>query len=80
MTWSRCRPAAYDNIAHFLDAIAKAYGRAGPAQKQAHAVMQRLENATTNEIFKIGLHEFITAFVQDNDRLGALISEQYLQY
>ena len=54
--------------------------RTGPAQKQAHAVMQRLEGATTNEIFKIGLHEFITAFVQDNDRLGNMISEQYLQY
>ena len=32
--------------------------------------MQRLEGATTNEIFKIGLHEFITTFVQDNDKLG----------
>ncbi|MGO9674686.1 MAG: alpha-E domain-containing protein [Methylocella sp.] len=72
--------ACYDNIVHFLDAIAKAYGRTGPAQKQAYAVMQRLEGATTSEIFKIGLHEFITAFVQDNDRLGDMISEQYLQY
>ncbi|VTZ48238.1 conserved hypothetical protein [Methylocella tundrae] len=72
--------ACYDNIVHFLDSIAKAYGRTGPAQKQAHAVMQRLENATTSEIFKIGLHEFITGFVQDNDRLGNTISEQYLQY
>ncbi len=35
--------ACYDNIVHFLDAIAKAYGRTGPAQKQAYAVMQRLE-------------------------------------
>ena len=72
--------ACYDNITHFLDAIGKAYGRTGPSQKQARAVMQRLEGATTNEIFKIGLHEFITAFVQDNDRLGNMISEQYLQY
>ncbi len=72
--------ACYDNIVNFLDAIGKAYGRLGPAQKQAHAVMQRLENATTAEIFKIGLHEFITAFVQDNDRLGNTITEQYLQY
>jgi uncharacterized alpha-E superfamily protein len=72
--------ACYDNIVYFLDAIAKAYGRTGPAQKQAHGVMQRLEGATTNEIFKIGLHEFITTFVQDNDRLGNTITEQYLQY
>jgi uncharacterized alpha-E superfamily protein len=72
--------ACYDNIAHFLDAIAKAYGRTGASQKQAHAVMQRLEAATTSEIFRFGLHEFITGFVQDNDRLGNTISEQYLQY
>ena len=62
--------ACYDNIVHFLDAIGDAYGRSGPSQKQAHEVLARLANATTNEIFKIGLHEFITAFVEDNDRLG----------
>src|SRR6516165_3372968 len=57
--------SCYDNIVHFLDLIAKAYGHQGPAQRQAHAVMERLEKATTKEIFQIGLHEFITAFVED---------------
>ncbi len=42
--------------------------------------MARLANATTKEIFKIGLHEFITSFVEDNDRLGRIINEQYLLY
>jgi len=70
--------ACYDNIVRFLDAIGDAYGRVGPSQTQARDVLARLENATTNEIFKIGLHEFITAFVEDNDRLGETISEQYL--
>ncbi|MEJ0096590.1 MAG: alpha-E domain-containing protein [Methylocella sp.] len=72
--------ACYDNIVRFLDAIGRAYGRTGPAQRQAHNVMHRLEEATTNEIFKMGLHEFITAFVRDNDRLGQTITEQYLVY
>ena len=70
--------ACYDNIVRFLDAIGDAYGRVGPSQTQARDVLARLENATTDEIFKIGLHEFITAFVEDNDRLGETISEQYL--
>jgi uncharacterized alpha-E superfamily protein len=70
--------ACYDNIVRFLDAIGDAYGRVGPSQTQARDVLARLEHATTNEIFKIGLHEFITAFVEDNDRLGETISEQYL--
>ncbi|MGH8597160.1 MAG: alpha-E domain-containing protein, partial [Gammaproteobacteria bacterium] len=70
--------ACYDNIVHFLDAIGDAYGRAGASQRQAHEVMARLANATTKEIFKTGLHEFITAFVEDNDRLGQTINGQYL--
>ncbi|MGH6856208.1 MAG: alpha-E domain-containing protein, partial [Methylocella sp.] len=70
--------ACYDNIVHFLDAIGDAYGSMGASQRQAHEVMARLAIATTEEIFKTGLHEFITAFVEDNDRLGQTINGQYL--
>ncbi|HUI20299.1 MAG TPA: alpha-E domain-containing protein [Methylocella sp.] len=70
--------ACYDNIVRFLDAIGEAYGCMGASQKHAHEVLARLSKATTAEIFKIGLHEFITSFVEDNDRLGESISEQYL--
>jgi len=30
------------------------------------------------EIFQQGLHEFISQFIDDNNRLGVAISEQYL--
>ena len=30
------------------------------------------------QIFQGGLHEFITAFIEDNARLSSTISEQYL--
>jgi uncharacterized alpha-E superfamily protein len=30
------------------------------------------------EIFKVGLHEFIGEFVSDNNALGAAVSSQYL--
>jgi uncharacterized alpha-E superfamily protein len=70
--------ACYENIVSFLDSIAMAYGRQGHAQRHAHQVMARLQNATTKEIFQGGLHEFITAFVEDNARLGQIIGEQYL--
>jgi uncharacterized alpha-E superfamily protein len=30
------------------------------------------------EIFQSGLHEFIDAFIADNDRLGQDIGQQYL--
>ncbi|ACB96613.1 alpha-E domain-containing protein [Beijerinckia indica] len=70
--------SCYDNICHFLDQISSAYGHNGAAQRQAHLVMERLSKATTKEIFQMGLHEFITAFVEDNSLLGQTISEQYL--
>jgi uncharacterized alpha-E superfamily protein len=70
--------ACYDNIARFLDAIGKGEDEPGQAQLIAHQIMERLEQATTKDIFKVGLHEFITAFVEDNSLLGQTISEQYL--
>lgn len=70
--------SCYDNIVHFLDQIAKTYGVVGPSQRQAHHVMERLEKSNTKDIFQTGLHEFITAFVEDNSLLGQTISEQYL--
>lgn len=70
--------SCYDNIVRCLDAIGKAYGRQGAAQRRARAVMTRLENASLDEVFSTGLHEFITAFLDDNNRLGATVAEQYL--
>jgi len=70
--------SCYDNIVYFLDAIGKAYGHSGASQKQAHDVLARLSRLTTDDIFRTGLHEFITAFVEDTDRLGRAINDQYL--
>ena len=61
-----------------LDRIANAYGRQGPAQRQARTVRARLENSRIEEIFQTGLHEFIDDFVEDNNRLGTAVAQQYL--
>jgi uncharacterized alpha-E superfamily protein len=74
----RSLASCYENLARNLDQIARAYGRQGPAQRQARAVRARLENSRMDEIFQSGLHEFIDAFVADNNRLGATIAQQYL--
>ncbi len=70
--------ACYDDIVYFLDCISRAYGRQGPAQHHARDMFERLSKASTREIFQAGLHEFITAFVEENSRLGDAISKQYL--
>jgi uncharacterized alpha-E superfamily protein len=68
----------YENLVQNLDRIGKAYGRQGPAQRQARTVRARLENSKIAEIFQNGLHEFIDDFIEDNNRLGSAVAQQYL--
>ena len=70
--------ACYDNLVYFLDAVGRAYGRQGPSQREARETFERLQTATTRDIFQSGLHEFITNFVEMNGKLGQTISLQYL--
>jgi uncharacterized alpha-E superfamily protein len=74
----RSLASCYDNLVRFLDAIAHAYGRQGAAQRHARAVHARLEHSRMTEIFQRGLHEFITEFIIDNNRLDAAVTKQYL--
>jgi uncharacterized alpha-E superfamily protein len=62
----------------YCDSIATAYGRQGPAQRQARAIRARLQNSRMEEIFQNGLHEFIEEFIADNNQLGAAVTRQYL--
>ena len=74
----RSLASCYENLVRHLDQLGRAYGRQGPAQRQARAVRARLENSRMEEIFQSGLHEFIGDFIDGNNRLGAAITEQYL--
>jgi uncharacterized alpha-E superfamily protein len=74
----RSLASCYGNLVQNLDYIARAYGRQGMAQRQARAIRARLENTRMEEIFQGGLHEFISEFIADSNRLGVAISEQYL--
>jgi uncharacterized alpha-E superfamily protein len=74
----RSLASCYENLVRHLDQIARAYGRQGPAQRQARAIRTRLQNSRMDEIFRQGLHEFISEFIADNNRLGAAIRDQYL--
>jgi uncharacterized alpha-E superfamily protein len=74
----RSLASCYAHLVEHMDNIARAYGRQGPAQRHARTVRTRLETSKMEEIFRSGLHEFIGAFISDNNKLGALITEQYL--
>ena len=68
----------YENREQYLDRIANSYGRQGPAQRHARTVRARLENSKIEDVFQGGLHEFIEEFVEDNNRLGTAVAQQYL--
>src|ERR1700677_3606769 len=70
--------SCYESIDRALDSLAREDGRSGASQRQARAMLSRLERATMSEIFQNGLHEFITLFIEDNAKLALTISEQYL--
>jgi len=67
-----------ENIARFLDAIAAAYEATGESQARARQSLTKLQGATVDHVFAVGLHEFITSFVEDNSQLGQAIAKQYL--
>jgi uncharacterized alpha-E superfamily protein len=65
-------------ISHYLDQLADAYGRQGPSQRLARSLATKLGNADMTSIFQSGLHEYLTGFITDNNRIGAAIRDQYL--
>ena len=70
--------SCYESLNRYMDRLAESYGRQGQAQRIARATYARLQNSDTEDIFQSGLHEFLTEFIADNNRLAAAISEQYL--
>lgn len=74
----RSLTSCYENISMFLDAIGEAYGQHGPSQRQGRKTLTKLKNMAIKDVFSQGLHEFISEFLLENDKLGNTISEQYL--
>lgn len=74
----RSLSACYENIVRWLDLLARDYGRQGKAQRHARAMLAKLQATDLKAIFQSGLHEFIESFIEENDRLGLVMAEQYL--
>ena len=66
------------SMSRFLDDISNAYGRQGASQRLARNLHSRLRNLKIEAIFQSGLHEFVKEFIDENNRLGAAIVDQYL--
>ncbi len=70
--------SCYDDIVRLLDNIGRAYGKQGRAQAMARETLHKLETGDMKQVFGMGLHEFLTDFIEGNDGLGAAIGAQYL--
>lgn len=70
--------SCYENVTRYMDMLARNYGRQGPSQRQARATFSRLTNAHIDDVFQAGLHDWISEFMAENNRLGNSIREQYL--
>jgi len=74
----RSLASCYDELQRHLDLLASVTGKRGPAHRLASAGHARLSASNIDKIFADGLHEFLTRFIVDNNRLGEAIAEQYL--
>jgi len=61
-----------------LDALARAYDRATPAQESARILFDALQKTSVEDVFEEGLHEFLTRFVRDIGALTAQVQQSYL--
>jgi uncharacterized alpha-E superfamily protein len=66
------------DLSRHLDLLADSYGRRGECHRLAGQMHARLRYGRIEDIFRQGLHEFLTEFIDRNIVLGDEISKQYL--
>lgn len=70
----------YRNIADHLRYLELAYGAGHSCQETVLATLGKLKTGTIKNIFDTGLHEYLGAFIQDNNRLGEEVARHYRFY
>jgi uncharacterized alpha-E superfamily protein len=74
----RSLACCYESLVRHLDLIGDLYGRRGMAQRRASGTSARLSALRIEEVFALGLHEWVSEFIVENNKLGASIADQYL--
>jgi uncharacterized alpha-E superfamily protein len=68
------------NASDSLRRLSEAYGTRHGCHDTADTILTRLKAGTIKQIFDTGLHEFLGAFLQDNNRLGEEVARDYRFY
>ena len=67
----------YRNIAESLGILAAEYGVRHPCHGLVETIQGKLKVSSVGEIFDRGLHDFLTEFIGDNNRLSTEIARDY---
>ncbi len=67
-----------ETAADHLDRLARGYGRSTEAQTKARAMVAELAEASVEDVFDEGLHEFLTRFIYEIAAVAGVIREVYL--
>jgi uncharacterized alpha-E superfamily protein len=73
----RSLSACYHRIVELIDHLGVGTGRRGPATRIATRMRLQLSEGDIEQVFASGLHEFIEAFISENNSLGDAIAEQF---
>lgn len=73
----RSLAACVEESVSILSQLAKRTGLQGEADRMARARMARMQKTRTSDVIVSGLHEHLTAFIQENAMLDAAISRQF---
>lgn len=71
---------SYTKIAENLGYLDDNYGAANVCTERADKLRTRLKTAKINEIFDVGLHEFINEFISENQSIAHLIEKDFRFY
>jgi len=69
--------ASADEVVTVLSALGKSTGLQGEADRLARQRQSTLNRTSTDAIFKRGLHEYLTAFIEENAMIDRAISKQF---
>jgi uncharacterized alpha-E superfamily protein len=70
----------YRNISTSLGLLAEEYGVRHSCHDMVENTLARLKVGSIKDIFDTGLHEFLDAFIADNNRLGDQVAQDYRFY
>ncbi|NRA98684.1 MAG: alpha-E domain-containing protein [Rhodobacteraceae bacterium] len=64
-------------VSSHLDSLARGYGRSGEAQTHSRALLAEVAEISVEDVFDVGLHEFLTSRIEQVNAVAAVIQAQY---